>query len=146
MRKFVSDFVRRGLTACGFGPMVLAVLYLIMQRHGVVETLTVHQVSIGIFSISVLAFAAGGMNAVYQVERLPLMAAILLHGCVLYLCYLVTYLVNGWLEWGVTPIMVFSGIFVVGYLVIWSIICCILRSRTKRINRVLKEKQQKQSG
>ena len=50
MRKHVLDFIRKGLTACGFGPPVLAVLYLILQKQGVVELLTVHEVCLGIFS------------------------------------------------------------------------------------------------
>ena len=110
MKRFVLDFLRRGFFACGFGPMVLAVVYLILHRCGVVETLGVHQVFVGIFSLTALAFVAGGMNAVYQIERLPLMVAILIHGAVLYLGYLGTYLLNGWLEWGALPILVFSGI------------------------------------
>lgn len=57
-----------------------------------------------------------GMNVVYQMERLPLMVAILIHGGVLYIGYLSTYLLNNWLEWGKTPIFVFSCIFVFGYL------------------------------
>ena len=97
MKRSVLEFVRRGLMACGFGPIVLAILYLILQHHGVIETLTVRQVCVGIFSISALAFIAGGMNAIYQVERLPLMVAILIHGGVLYLSYLGTYLLNEWL-------------------------------------------------
>ena len=142
MTRFVLDFLRRGLMACGFGPMVLAVVYLILQRCGVVETLTVYQVFVGIFSLSALAFVAGGMNAVYQIERLPLMVAILIHGAVLYLGYLGTYLLNGWLEWGALPILVFSGIFALGYLVIWAIIYCIIKRNTERINAVLKQKQE----
>lgn len=142
MKRFVLDFLRRGLMACGFGPMVLAVVYLILQRCGVVETLTVYQVFVGIFSLSSLAFVAGGMNAVYQIERLPLMVAILIHGAVLYLGYLGTYLLNGWLEWGALPILVFSGIFALGYLVIWAIIYCIIKRNTERINAVLKQKQE----
>ena len=142
MKRFVLDFFRRGLMACGFGPLVLAVVYGILQRCGVVETLTVHQVCVGILSLAVLAFVAGGMNAVYQIERLPLMVAILIHGAVLYLGYLGTYLLNGWLEWGALPILVFSGIFALGYLVIWAIIYCIIKRNTERINAVLKQKQQ----
>ncbi len=142
MKRFVLDFLRRGFFACGFGPMVLAVVYLILQRCGVVETLSVHRVFVGIFSLTVLAFIAGGMNAVYQIERLPLMVAILIHGAVLYLGYLGTYLLNGWLEWGALPILVFSGIFALGYLVIWAIIYCIIKKNTERINAVLKQKQQ----
>ena len=112
MKKIVSEFLRRGLTACGFGPVFLAVLYLILKRSIGLQTLTVDQVCVGIISLFVLAFVAGGMNAVYQVERLPLAVAILIHGGVLYVSYLATYLVNDWLEWGMMPVLVFSGIFV----------------------------------
>lgn len=141
MKQFSLEFLRRGLVACGFGPVVLAVLYLILQKSAGLETLTVKEVCTGIISLTALAFIAGGMNAIYQMERLPLMAAILIHGCVLYLGYLVTYLVNDWLELGTTPILVFSGIFVVGYLAIWAIIYCIIKRRTARLNEMLKQKQ-----
>ena len=142
MKKIILEFLRRGFAACGMGPMVLAVFYLILQRNGAVETLTVHEVCVGILSLSALAFLAGGMNVIYQVERLPLMAAISIHGGVLYVSYLATYLVNGWLEWGVTPILVFTGIFLIGYLMIWGIIYSIIRKNTDRLNEGLKKKQQ----
>lgn len=142
MKKIVGEFFRRGLSACGFGPMILAVLYLILQKQGAVETLTVSQVCIGIFSLSALAFIAGGMNVIYQMERLPLMVAILIHGGVLYISYLGTYLFNDWLEWGAIPILVFSGIFVFGYLVIWAIIYTIIKRNTKKLNEILQQKQQ----
>ena len=87
MKKIVLDFLRRGFAACGFGPIVLAVLYLILQQSAALEMLTVNQVCIGIFSLTALAFVAGGMNAVYQIEQLPLMVAILIHGSVLYISY-----------------------------------------------------------
>ncbi len=137
MKKIALEFIRRGLVACGFGPMVLAVFYLILQKHAGIDTLTVRQVCLGIFSLSALAFIAGGMNVIYQIERLPLMAAILIHGAALYISYLGTYLFNGWLEWGVTPILVFSGIFVLSYLVIWAIIYFITKKKTDKLNRVL---------
>jgi len=141
MKKYVLEFWRRGLVAFGFGPIVLAVLYLILQANGVLQTLTVNQVCLGIFSLSVLAFVAGGMNVVYQIERLPLMVAILIHGGVLYISYLATYLLNDWLEWGVTPVLVFSGIFIVGYLAIWAIIYSIIKRNTEKINEILKKQQ-----
>ena len=82
------------------------------------------------------------MNAIYQIERLPLMVAILIHGSVLYVSYLVAYLLNSWLEWGVVPILVFSCIFIVGFFVIWAIIYSIIKRNTDRINEILKQKQQ----
>ena len=142
MKKIALEFLRRGLLAYGLGPIVLAILYLILQNQGVVESLTVDQMCKGIFSLAVLAFIAGGMNVVYQIERLPLMAAILIHGIVLYISYLATYLINDWLEWGVVPIIVFTGIFVLGYLVIWVIIYSVIKKRTENLNQILKQKQQ----
>ena len=142
MKKYVIEFFRRGMIAAGFGPIILAVLYLILQRQEAVQTLTVNEVCLGIFSLTALAFIAGGMNVVYQIEQLPLMVAILIHGVVLYASYLITYLVNGWLQSGVTPVLVFTVIFVLGYLVVWVVIYTITRKRTESLNRILKNKQQ----
>ncbi len=142
MKKFVLEFLRRGFVAAGIGPIVLAIVYLILQQTSAVVTLSVNQVCIGIFSITALAFIAGGMNAIYQIERLPLMVAILIHGGVLYISYLGTYLLNDWLDFGVLPIIVFSAVFVVGYIVIWAIIYSIIKRNTAKLNKMLKQKQQ----
>ena len=141
MKKNILEFFRRGFVACGFGPIVLAILYLILQRQAEIETLTVNQVCLGIFSLSALAFVAGGMNVIYQIERLPLMVAILIHGGVLYISYLVTYLLNNWLEWGAAPIIIFTGIFALGYLAIWAVIYSIIRRNTRKLNEMLKKQQ-----
>ena len=146
MKKFVLEFLRRGFIATGLGPIVLAIVYLILKQSAAIDTLTVNQVCIGIFSLSVLAFIAGGMNAIYQVERMPLMTAILIHGGTLYIGYLGTYLLNDWLDFGVIPIIVFTAIFVVGYIVIWAIIYSIIRRNTAKLNEMLKKKQQNLSS
>ena len=142
MKKNILEFVRRGMIACGLGPIVLAVFYLVLQHEAAVETLRVDQVCLGIFSLSALAFVAGGMNVIYQIERLPLMVAILIHGSVLYVSYLGTYLLNDWLEQGVTPILVFTGIFVFGYIAIWVLIYSVTKKRTEKLNIILKQKRQ----
>lgn len=142
MKKYVLVFIRRGFSACGLGPIVLAIFYLILQNQADIKTLTVNEVCIGILSLSALAFIAGGMNFIYQIERLPLMAAIAIHGSVLYISYLATYLLNNWLEREIIPILVFSGIFVLGYLVIWAIIYSIIKRNTDKLNDILKQKQQ----
>ena len=143
MKKYIMDFFRRGCMASGIGPIVLAVLYLILHYQGAVDTLTVEQTCMGIFSLTTLAFIAGGLNVVYQIERLPLMAAILIHGVVLYISYLVTYLLNNWIEWGTAPLLVFTVIFIVGYIVIWTVIYFVIKRNTEKLNKILKEKQQK---
>ena len=144
MKKFALEFLRRGLVACGLGPIVLAVLYLVLKQHGV-ETLTVDAVCLGIFSLTALSFIAGGMNAVYQMERLPLMLAILIHGGVLYAGYLAVYLLNGWLQQGLMPLLVFTAVFVIGYLVIWVIIYSVTKQKTAKLNQMLKKQQESAS-
>lgn len=139
MKKWILDFLHRGLVACGFGPIVLAVIFLILHRYAGVETVTVDQLCRGIFSLSSLAFLVGGMNVVYQIERLPLMAAILIHGTVLYCGYLVTYLMNDWLQGGREPILIFSLIFVLGYIAIWSAIYFVTRKKTDELNERIEE-------
>ena len=142
MKYILKEFCRRGISACGLGPFALAVIYLLLQYNGVVEVLTVNEVCVGILSLSALAFVAGGMNVVYQIERLPLMVAISIHGGVLYVSYLLTYLVNDWLDRGTTPILVFTGIFVVGYLLIWAVIYSIIKRNTDRVNEAMRKSRQ----
>ena len=139
MKRNVLGFLRRGMTACGIGPIVLAILYLILQQQAAVETLTVNQVCLGIFSLSALAFIAGGINIVYHIEQLPLMAAISAHGIVLYLDYTIIYLFNGWLGSGLRPFLVFTVCFFVGYAIIWIIICFIIKRNANRLNQKLSQ-------
>ena len=142
MKKFVLEFLRRGFAVAGIGPIVLAIVYVILHQTAAINTLTVNQVCTGIWSLTALAIVAGGMNAIYQIERLPLMMAVLMHGGVLYLGYLGTYLLNDWLDLGVIPIVVFTGIFIVGYIAIWAIIYSIIKRNTAEINERIRENRQ----
>lgn len=142
MKRFILDFLRRGLIASSIGPIVLAIVYLILQKTTDMQSLSVGEVCVGIFSLTALAFIAGGMNSIYQIERLPLMAAILIHGVVLYCGYLCTYLLNDWLYLGTISIIVFTAIFIVGYIVIWAFIYSIIRKSTVKLNKTLKKKQE----
>ena len=141
MKKYLIQFLRRGLIATGFGPIILAIVYLILQQQVGLKSLTVNQVCLGIFSLSALAFVAGGMNFIYQIERIPLMTAILIHGSVLYVSYLMTYLLNDWIDFSTTPILVFSVIFILGYLAIWAVIYSMTKRNTEKLNEILKQKQ-----
>lgn len=142
MKKHISEFLRRGAIAAGIGPIVLAALYLILHSTAGLDSLTVKEVCTGIFSITALAFVAGGLNAIYQIERLPLMLAVFIHGSVLYVGYLITYLLNSWLRWDKISVLVFTCIFVVGYLAIWAVIYSVTKKNTDKINEMLKKKQQ----
>ena len=139
MKKHMTDFCRRGLmTACG-GPVILAVVYFALGRAGVIQSLAPAEVFKGILTVSLLAFIAGGISVVCQIDRLPLTGAVLIHGAVLYLDYILIYLWNGWLGQGATPILVFTVIFAVGYAFIWLIIYLSTRNNIEKLNRQLRE-------
>ena len=139
MKKFWKEFLFRGLICASGGPLVLAVIYGILGASGAVEHFVPSQVCTGILSITLMAFIVAGMTAIYQTERLPLPMAILLHGGALYLTYILTYLLNGWLQQSLISILVFTGIFVAGYALIWVIIFAITKAKTEKINKMLKK-------
>ena len=140
MKKFWKEFLLRGLICSSGGPIVLAIIYGILGATGTVEALSPREVCMGILSITLLAFIAAGMTAIYQMEQLPLPTMILLHGGALYLAYILTYLLNGWLKQQLIPIAIFTAIFISGYAVIWLIIYCVTKAKTEALNRKLSQK------
>ena len=137
MKKFGKEFLFRGLMAAGFGPIVLAIVYGILGATGVAASFSPREVCLGIVSVTVLAFTVAGMTAIYQLEQLPLICAILIHGAGLYAAYILVYLINGWLQNQLVPILVFTAIFVAGYAVIWLIVYHITKARTRQLNSKL---------
>ena len=138
MKKFWKEFFLRGLLCASGGPLVLAVIYGILGITGAVETITPGEVCAGILTITLLAFVVAGMTAIYQMEQLPLPMMILLHGGALYIAYILTYLINGWLQNSLVPILVFTGIFLAGYALIWLIIYFIEKAKAENLNKLLK--------
>lgn len=139
MKPFLKEFLLRGLICAGGGPLVLAIIYGILGATGTVEAFTPREVCMGILTIMLLAFIAAGMTAIYQMEQLPLPIMILLHGGALYIAYILTYLLNGWLKQQLIPIAIFTGIFVAGYGLIWLIIYWVEKAKTDALNKKLKE-------
>lgn len=136
--KYYKDFIMRGLVAMGFGPIVLAIVYGILGAVGVVESVSVAEMVLGVFTITALAFFAGGITVVYQIEEIGLSKAITAHGIILYLAYAVVYLTNTWLAEGIVPFLIFTAIFVVGYFFVWVIIYLITKRNADKINKKLK--------
>ena len=139
MRKFLKEFLLRGLVCAGGGPLVLAIIYGILGATGTVEALSPKEVCLGIVTITMLAFIAAGMTAIYQMEQLPLPTMILLHGGALYIAYILTYLINSWLINQLVPILVFTGIFLAGYTLVWLIIYLVEKAKADKLNKMLKD-------
>lgn len=143
--KYLKDFALRGLVGMGFGPLVLAVVYAILGHIGVIDSLSTGEVALGIISNTILAFLCGAVTQVYHIEELPISKAITIHGIFIYIAYATVYIVNDWLADGFIPFVIFSLIFVVGYLVIWCIIYFIIKKQTQNVNIKLKNDQNEKS-
>ena len=137
MKKFAKEFLLRGLIACGGGPVVLAIIYGILGATGTVSHLSLGEVCMGILTVTLLAFIVAGMTAIYQLEQLPLISAILIHGAGLYAAYILIYLLNGWLKQQLIPIAIFTAAFIAGYAVIWLIIYTLTKTKTDALNKKL---------
>ena len=137
MRKYVVEFLKRGMSFCSGGPLVLAIVYGILGLVGAVESFTVVEVVTGIFSSTLLAFIAAGVTVIYTIDKLSPFSAALIHGVVLYFDYILLYLFNGWLQSSLKPIMIFTICFVLGYLVIWAIVYCLTKNSTRKMNEGL---------
>ena len=139
MKKYMVEFLKRGMLACWGGPVILAIVYGILGACGVIDALTPAEVTKGILTVTVMAFTAAGVTVVYQIERLPLCPALLIHGGVLYLDYLMIYLVNGWIAQGWKPLAVFTAIFVAGYAAVWLIIYAVNRHMARKLSEKLQD-------
>ncbi len=134
MKQYLKYFCTTGLMVCGGGPLIMAIIYGILGAQGVINTLSVHEVVLGVLTSLLLAFIAGGVSVVYRIEKLPLLWAAFLHALVLYLDYILIYLVNGWLKWAAGPLLIFTAAFLAGYGIIWCFIYLAIRRNIRRIN------------
>lgn len=137
MKQFIKQFCLRGLLAMGFGPVVMAIIFAILEGCGVVQTLSVLEVVRGVLSVTLMAFVAAGMTAIYQSERIGLPFAILLHALVLYLDYVTVYLINGWIAKELDAFLIFTACFIGGFALIWIVIYLCQRGNTDKLNKKL---------
>ena len=138
MKKFIPEFLKRGFISAWGGPFVLAIIYFIVGKIENLQSIPINEVSLGILSITFMAFTAGVITAIYQNDVLPLASSIMIHAAVLYLDYLVMYLLNDWLPR--SEIGIFTAIFAAGFALVWLIIYLITKNQTKDLNKLRSEK------
>ena len=136
MKKYVSEFTKRGLMAAAGGPAVLAIIYGIWGVTGAVTNVVPGEVCVAILSITVMAFIAAGITMIYHVESLPLPMAILIHAGVLYADYLLVYLLNDWLPGN--AVGTFTAIFFASFALVWLVIYLCIRAKTNKLNEKMK--------
>lgn len=137
-KQFWKNFLHRGLLAAAGGPVILAIIYGILGATGTVTSLSPTEVCTGVLSITLMAFIAAGITAVYQMEQLPLPGAIAIHAAVLYLDYLIMYLLNRWIPRDLTTLGIFTAIFFGGFALVWLIIYQFVKRDTEQVNQKMR--------
>ena len=136
MKSFFKEFLKRGFISAWGGPFVLAIIYYCVGRFEGIENIPLNEVSIGIISITIMAFIAGGITAIYQNEKLPVVFSTLIHAAALYIDYLIMYLLNDWIPKNGEAIGIFSAIFVLCYALIWLFIYLFSKNKIEKLNRL----------
>ena len=137
MRKRLVKFCHRGLKISGFGPIVYGIVMYVLYLCNVDTISNGVMIFKGIVSTYIVGFIASGIGIIYDEERLGIGFSSLIHGFVLYFCYLFMYLFNGWII--KENILWFSLIFFLVYFVIWIGAFMVEMIRAKRFNSLIKK-------
>lgn len=137
MKKYVKEFFRRGLMFGGFGPIIVGIVYLILENTLDEFSLTGFQVCLAIVSTYLLAFVQAGASVFNQIEHWHLAKTLFCHFATIYFAYAVCYAANTWIPFEPTVLLIFTVIFVVAYLVIWSTVYICVKATSKKLNSKL---------
>ena len=134
---YIKTFLHRGLLFGGFGPIIVGIIYAILQASIPSFTLTGSEVCIAIVSTYVLAFLQAGSSVFNQIEEWPIAKSLFCRFSTLYLAYTLCYVVNTWIPFEPLMFLVFTGIFAAIYFVIWITVYLIIRQTSKNLNQKL---------
>ncbi len=138
MNQYVKSFLHRGLVFGGFGPIVVAIVFMCISFGLDDFRLTALQVLLATVSSYLLAFVQAGVTVFNQIEHWSTVKSLLCHFVTLYAAYSVCYVVNSWIPFEPMVLVIFSAVFVLLFFVIWAIVYFSVRSTTKKFNSQLK--------
>ena len=135
--RHIKNFIKRGLLFGGFGPIILGIIYLCISMNNNMN-ITGSEAFIAIMSTYFLAFIHAGCSVFKEVEDWSLIKTTGLHLLVLYITYTLCYLINSWIPFKWSVLVIYTILFVVGYFIIWLTVYLIVRKQTKKMNEKLK--------
>jgi hypothetical protein len=138
MKKYIKEFLLRGLIFGGFGPIILAIIYFIISRVDKSITFRGDEILLGTVSVYLLAFVHAGASIFNQIEEWGLNKSIACHFGTLYLAYSLCYLINTWIPFDIKIFGIFTAVFIAIYFVVWIIVYLSVRNCSKKINTKIK--------
>ena len=137
MNKYVKEFFHRGLLFGGFGPVIIGIVYAVLQNTLSDFSISGTQVCLAIVSSYMLAFVQAGASVFNQIESWSLLKSLFFHFFTLYLAYCLCYIANTWIPFKAEVLLIFSLIFIIGYFVIWAAVLLCIKAYAKKLNKKL---------
>ena len=121
MNTYAKGFLLRGLIFAGLGPIVCGIVFWILELSKVDTNITGGQMLLAIITTYVIAFIHAGTSIFPTIEKWSKLKAMAIQGVCLYSVYTIGYLINNWipLDWKI--IAIYTGVFIIGFLIIWGI-------------------------
>lgn len=133
MKKYLKEFLKRGLMFGGFGPIIMAMIYFIIEKTAGL-TLNGGEAFVAVISTYLLAFVQAGASVFNQIEHWPITKSLACHFVTLFVAYTACYLLNSWIPFEISVILIFAAIFILSYFIIWTIVYLATKSASKRLN------------
>lgn len=137
MNIYLKEFLKRGFMFSGLGPVVMAIIYFIISSVEENFILDGKQLLIAVISTYFLAFVQAGVTVFNQIDHWSVPKSLACHLSSLYVTYLVCYLVNSWIPFNISMVIVFSIIFILTFFVIWITVYLCVRYLSRRLNKNL---------
>ena len=118
----------------GFGPIVVGIVYAILEATVADFHLGGAEVLLAIVSTYIIAFVQAGASVFNQIEHWPIAKSLALHFISLYAVYSGAYLVNTWIPFEPMVLVIFTAIFLAVYFAVWITVYLIARSTGKRLS------------
>lgn len=129
-----KEFCHRGLMFGGFGPIIMGIIYAITDKTAASFSLGGMEVLTAVVSLYLLAFVQAGTSVFHQIEKWSASKAALYQLGSLYVMYVACYLLNSWIPFRLSVVLVFTAIFVVGYFVIWFAVYLSVKAACRKLN------------
>ena len=137
MKEYIKVFLLRGMIVGGFGPIIAAIIYLILSLTVDNFSLSGNEAFLGIISTYLLAFIQAGASIFNQIEKWSIGKSLLVHLSVIYVAYVGCYLLNSWIPFEWIAILIFSAIFIAVYLSVWLTVFLLVKNASKKLNENL---------
>lgn len=137
MNKYLKNFLHRGLIFGGFGPIVVGIVYAILEKALNDFYVSGTQICLAVVSTYILAFLQAGATVFNQIEEWSVPKSLLCHFLTVYLAYTACYLINTWIPFKPQILLIFTAIFAVIYFVIWVVTYLSVKAASKKMTAKL---------